>query len=324
MLILVAVVHQISPVKNAIPLLFCHGWPGSFLEVKKLLPLLKGGDSLPAFHVVAPSLPNFGFSSGVNKKGFGLDQYAETLHKLMIKLGYTAYVTQGGDAGWSILRAVGLLYPESCKASHFNMNLALPPQWLKSPLLALKHAITPYTDREKRGLERSQRFERQGFGYYLIQSTKPQTVGSVLSDSPVALLAWIYEKLHDWAEDYEWTDDEILTWVSIYWFSTAGPEASVRIYHDGMNPEPQSKATVQALRGYVPHVKLGIAHFPGELSGIPSIWAAALGPVVLQKEHAKGGHFAAWEVPEAIVADLRVMFETGGPCFGVVPGKSGY
>ncbi|KAJ5290641.1 uncharacterized protein N7443_010894 [Penicillium atrosanguineum] len=317
-------VHQVSSVKNAIPLLFSHGWPGSFIEVSKLLPLLKAGADRPAFHIVAPSLPNFGFSSGVTRRGFGLAQYAEVLHKLMVKLGYDKYVTQGGDWGFWVTRSIGLLYPEHCKASHVNMIVARPPQWADNPLLALQHIFQPYNVREKAGRERSDWFDHEGYGYNMLQSTKPQTVGVALADSPVTLLAWIYEKLHDWTDSYSWTDDEILTWVSIYWFSKAGPEASVRIYYEALHAKTPTEIPYHKLRSYVPHVKLGLVHLPREISVVPTTWAATLGPVVRQSEHDHGGHFAAWEVPDVIVQDLQAMFEKGGPCFGIIPGKMGY
>ncbi|KAJ5115287.1 hypothetical protein NUU61_001046 [Penicillium alfredii] len=317
-------IHQLSPNKNAIPLLFSHGWPGSFIEVTKLLPFLKGGDDHPGFHVVAPSLPNFGFSSGVTRRGFGILQYAETFHKLMLKLGYEQYVTQGGDLGFWITRTLGLLYPEHCKASHVNMVVARPPQWSSNPLLALQHALIPYTDREKDGRQRSKWFDHEGFGYNMLQRTKPQTISAALADSPVALLAWIYEKLHDWTDSFPWTEDEILTWVSIYWFSVAGPAASVRVYYEGFHPDPVSGISYAQLTGYIPRVKLGLAHLPREISVVPTTWAAALGPVVWQSEHVQGGHFAAWEVPDVIVKDLRAMFSKGGPCYQIVLGRDGY
>ncbi|CAG8326007.1 unnamed protein product [Penicillium salamii] len=316
-------IHQINTNKAAIPLLFIHGWPGSFIEVSKLLPLLKGDDNNPGFHIVAPSLPNFGFSSGVTRRGFGLAQYAEVLNNLMIKLGYNQYVTQGGDWGFWITRVIGHLYPEHCKASHINSVLARPPKFASNPLLALQHAVLPYSDREKKGLERSDWFNNEGFGYNKLQSTKPQTIGIALQESPITLLSWIYEKLHDWTDSYPWTDDEILTWVSIYWFSTAGPAASVRIYYECMHAGPIKGKTLEDLLGFVP-VKLGIAHLPREISVMPSSWAAVLGPLVRESEHAHGGHFAAWEVPKIIVEDLQAMFKKGGPCHGIIEGKEGY
>ncbi|KAI9874602.1 MAG: hypothetical protein M1830_009577, partial [Pleopsidium flavum] len=156
-------VHQKSKVKEAIPLLFVHGWPGSFIEVLKILPLLAQHDgNNPTFHIVAPSLPNFGFSQGVSKRGFALAQYAEVCHKLMLQLGYKEYATQGGDWGFWITRAIGKLYPESCKASHVNMILANAPTYSKNPLLALQHSVYPYSERDKKGLERTEWFHKEG------------------------------------------------------------------------------------------------------------------------------------------------------------------
>jgi len=165
----------------------------------KLLPLLRGDiPNTPAFHVVAPSLPNFGWSSGVKERGFSLEQYAQTCHMLMLQLGYDQYVTQGGDWGFYITRAMGLIYPTHCKASHINMVRGTAPRWTKNPLLALKHKILPYGQDEKAGLVRAEWFLDQGSGYRTLQSTKPQTLGYSLADSPVGLLAWILEKLKDW------------------------------------------------------------------------------------------------------------------------------
>ncbi|KAK8216245.1 Alpha/Beta hydrolase protein [Phyllosticta capitalensis] len=316
-------VHQRSDLSNAIPLLFAHGWPGSFIEVTKLLRVLK--DCSPSFHVVAPSLPNFGFSSGVKEPGFSMEHYAETCHKLMQQLGYERYATQGGDWGFFITRAMGLLYPESCMASHINMIRAFPPKFAKQPLLAAKHSVTSYSEAEKQGLERSAWFNKEGTGYNVEQRTKPQTIGYALADSPVACLAWIYEKLHDWTDDYPWTDDEICTWISIYWFSTAGPAASVRIYYEAIHPQPgRPIGHRDKLSEWIPKVKLGVAHFPKELSVVPRSWARTLGPVVHESVHDAGGHFAAWERPEDIARDLQTMFQKSGPCFNIVKGCSGY
>ncbi|KAJ3473653.1 hypothetical protein NLG97_g10198 [Lecanicillium saksenae] len=137
-------VHQKSSGSNSIPLLFCHGWPGSFLEVEKILPLLTEVQNGVSFHVVAPSLPNYTFSDGVSKKGFAPKQYAETLHKLMLKLGYNKYVTQGGDWGYVITRQLGVDYPESCVASHINMAFRGPPEFKQTPWTWLQHLFTPW------------------------------------------------------------------------------------------------------------------------------------------------------------------------------------
>jgi pimeloyl-ACP methyl ester carboxylesterase len=316
-------IFQKSEVKGAVPLLFCHGWPGSFIEVKKLLPLLRGNADSPAFHVVAPSLPNFGFSGGVTKAGFNLEKYAEVCHKLMLSLGFDKYVTQGGDWGFFTTRCMGLKYPDHVLASHVNMIRCNPPRYSSHPLLALQHAIFPYSEREKKGFERGNWFTKEGSGYRWTQSTKPQTIGYALQDSPVALLAWVYEKLHDWTDDYPWTDDEILTWISIYYFSTAGPAASVRIYYEATH-SPKSTINRDTVLDPVPRVKLGITFFPKELTIPPRTWAKTMGPVVYENEQDRGGHFAAYECPDVIAMDLGRMFGKGGVCFGIVPGLSGY
>lgn len=229
-------VHQESAITGAIPLLFCHGWPGHFLEVSKILPRLVqgGGDQQqPAFHVVAPSLINYGFSDGVKQRGFTMSKHAEVCHKLMRALGYAEYVTQGGDWGYVVTRLMGHYYPTSCRASHLNMYPVVPSY--KNPLLAVefysKYLVLGMDEALKRGMARAQHFGKEGMGYYKEQSTKPQTIGYSQADSPVGLLAWIYEKLHDWTDAYPWTDDEILTWVSIYAFSNAGPAAPSRTYY---------------------------------------------------------------------------------------------
>ncbi|KAI0186960.1 microsomal epoxide hydrolase [Xylaria flabelliformis] len=323
-------IHIRSKVKGAIPLLWIHGWPGHFWEgVKLMKPLTEGGDGIlqPAFDLVVPSLPNFGFSEGTRERGFALAQYAETLNKLMLKLGYDEYVTQGGDWGTHISRALGHLFPNHCKATHLNMDSANPPEYFKNPLLAIQHAITPYTKRELEGKKRTDWFVEEGRGYNLEQSTKPQTLGYALADSPVACLSWIYEKLHDWADNYPWTNDEVCTWVSIYWFSTAGPAASTRIYYEhthSSNPDKPNKMRRPDIREYSPGVKIGYSHFPMDLMVLPRTWTHTLGEIVFERDHKDGGHFASWERPDEIVKDLRDMFGKGGGAYSCVKGGAGY
>ena len=238
----------------------------------------------------------------------------------MLALGYTEYVTQGGDWGYFITRAMGQAYPKHCMASHLNMAVPSFPK-PNQPLLFLQFLFTPFSAEERAGLERLKRIQDQGIGYFKMQSTKPQTIGYSQADSPAGLLAWIYEKLHDWTDDYPWTDDEILTWISIYLFSRAGPAAASRIYYEVIQHMESRLAKTAA---WVPGVKLGISYFPKELANVPKLWAKTMGPVVLQSEHEKGGHFAAWENPEALVSDLRAMFGKNGGAYGVVKGHSGY
>ncbi|KUJ18777.1 alpha/beta-hydrolase [Mollisia scopiformis] len=316
-------VHQPSKVKGAIPLLFVHGWPGSFDEVVKILPELvePKNSEHPAFHVVAPSIPGYGFSEGSRKPGFRVKQTGEICHKLMLALGYDEYVSQGGDIGCFVTRQMGKQYAQSIKASHINMPRPNPPSPHGDVELYMQHMQTPLTDKEKEGLKRWQWFTKEGSGYNLQHGTKPQTIGYSVTDSPVGLLAWIYEKLHDWTDSYPWTEDEVLTWVSIYWFSTAGPAASQRIYYE-MYHDPD-KPRVSSFE-YIPDVLLGTANFPMELSVTPKLWNKTLGPLVLASEWDKGGHFAAYERPDAIIQDLRDMFGKKGGAYAVVKGQTGY
>ncbi|KAJ2916125.1 hypothetical protein MD484_g4286, partial [Candolleomyces efflorescens] len=186
-------VHKKSSVEAAIPLLFVHGWPGSFIEVRKILPLLTAApnDSVdyPSFHVVA------------------------VCNKLMLALGYDQYVTQGGDWGYMITRRMAVKYGGlHVKAWHTNfprnLESASPPSFWSHPLISLTDMVTPLTEKEKQGLERWKWFTEKGRGYGAEQSTQPQTLGSSLADSPVGLLAWIYEKLVNWTDSYPWQDDE--------------------------------------------------------------------------------------------------------------------
>ncbi|KAI4209999.1 MAG: hypothetical protein LQ351_007106 [Letrouitia transgressa] len=317
-------VHQKSNFEAAIPLLFVHGWPGSFLEVTKVLPLLTSppaGFSSPAFHVVAPSLPNFGFSSAIRQRGFSLGQYAETFQKLMQRLGYTQYVTQGGDWGMMITRIMSLLYPASLRACHINLIRGHAPSFFSQPWLYLQSFFGKQSERDKTAYKRTGWFLQEGSGYRHEQATKPQTLGYALADSPVGLLAWIYEKLHDWTDDYPWTDDEILTWVSVYVFSEAGPAASLRIYYEASRDQKLGRERSET---WIPRVKLGLTHFPKDLTVVPKSYGRTMGPVVFESEKERGGHFAAWECPEELVGDLRKMFGKKGGAAGCVEGKRGF
>ncbi|KAI0150010.1 alpha/beta-hydrolase [Hypoxylon sp. NC0597] len=305
-------IHQKSTAPDAIPLIIFHGWPGSFYEVAKVLPLLAA--SRPAFHVIVPSLPNFGFSERIEKPGFGMKQYAETCHKLMKGLGYEQYAAQGGDWGSSIARIIAILYPQSLRAIHLNMVAANPPP-VTAPMSFLRflfqHFLNLYTPHEASGLRDAQSFQGSRDGYFQFQKQRPNTIGVALADSPVGLLTWIYDKLVTWTDEYPWTDDEVCEWVSLYWFSRAGPAASVTIYYEAFRGEWVSDAGI-----YTQGTKMGFSYFPKEIFRTPSLWNKQLGDVVFEREHERGGHFATWEKPEAIVEDLRVMFAQDGRAYG--------
>ncbi|KAL7957160.1 alpha/beta-hydrolase [Trichoderma compactum] len=303
-------IHQKGSRPNSIPLLFVHGWPGSIVEVTKIIRSLSEpkGDDVRSFHVVAPSLPNFGFSDKVTKKAFGIQQYAETMHKVMLKLGYDKYVTQGGDWGFLITRAIALYYPDHCLAGHFNVMVPRPTPW-RSFWLAVQYYLGLLSEDEQKGIFRSFWYLKHSSGYMLLQSTKPNTIGFALADSPVALLAWIYEKLQEWTDEYPWTDDEILEWISIYFFSRAGPASSVTIYYELIGKQTDETFKVS---DYIPNVPLGISLFPKDVFVPPKSWGRFLGPVVFEATHKKGGHFAAYECPDELVSDLRQMFGRQG------------
>jgi hypothetical protein len=199
-----------------------------------------------------------------------------------------------------------LFGPSRCLAHHTNTPLPSQPTAETHPKLHAQSLSTPLTEVEQKGLVRAAAFDKEGSGYYKIQSTKPMTIGYSLQDSPVGLLAWIYEKLHDWSDSYPWTDEEILTWVSIYYFSTSGPDASSKVYYTFEHCDPPAFAAAGAYMD----VPLGISRFLNDLVLLPKSWNHTLGPIVHEAEHERGGHFAAWEQPGAIVADLRLMFCT--------------
>ncbi|KAI0325055.1 alpha/beta-hydrolase [Cubamyces sp. BRFM 1775] len=315
-------VHQKSKVENAIPLLFVHGWPGHFLEVRKLLPILTSeSPDHPSFHVVAPSLPGFGFSEAPSKPGFAGSQYAEVFNKLMLSLGYTEYVYQGGDWGHILgVHTVTRYGHQHVKGWLSNMPMYRIPSLFTNPLIFLELFTAPLNPKLSSAIASAKRFRNKSSGYFLLQATAPQTIGYSLADSPVGLLAWIAEKLYKAVDNYPWTDDEIIEWISIYWFSRAGPAASTRIYYEMTE---RNKHDVFEGTKWT-SVPFGAAHFPGEPLRVPKSWAHMIGKLVYESEHEAGGHFAAFEQPESLAGDLRKMFGKGGPAYGVVSGKDGY
>ncbi|KAJ7617140.1 Alpha/Beta hydrolase protein [Roridomyces roridus] len=319
-------VHKRSSIESAIPLLFVHGWPGSFLEARKLVPILtRDSPDHPSFHVVVVSLPGYGFSEAPSKKKFGLDQYAEVCNKLMLALGYNEYVTQGGDWGYPITRRIAHLYgPEHSKAWHSNFGAGRFPSPLTQPFDFLALLLIPFNTKVRQGLERTQRYLTSGSGYSAVQSTKPQTLGYSLADSPVGLLAWIYETLVGWTDGYAWDDDEVLTWVSIFWFSRRGPTAAIRIYYEvGEGTTEKLNAAFDTAEST--SIPFGISRFPRDIVALPKSWSRSIANhLVFDREHESGGHFAAYEKPTELSRDLWDMFGRGGPAFGVVKGRDGY
>ncbi|KAK5075417.1 hypothetical protein LTS08_001516 [Lithohypha guttulata] len=310
--------HFKNDAPNAIPLLFVHGWPGSVLECVRLAPLLKGGDGKPAFEVVAPSLPNYTFSGPALKRGFGIPKYAEACHKVMLALGFNQYVVQGGDWGFLICRTLSAKYPQHVKGIHTNWAWASEPKWTdENPKPA------SYSERELNQMKQGERWNPfgtgEGRGYIAIQSTRPATINYMISDSPVGLLAWIWDKLVDWSDRYPWTEDEVCLWVSLYVFSRAGPDAASYIYYEATH----DLETLQLVQSYI-DCPLGLADFPVELCNNPKSWRHTMGPIVYQEEFDRGGHFSGYERPDAVAKGLSEMFGKDGKAHGVVSGRSGY
>lgn len=213
-------------------------------------------------------------------------------------------VAQGGDWGYFVTRAITRYYPTHCLACHNNFVPAKPTIF-RALWLGVRYYLGWLSEDEKRSLSRSGWYAKDGSGYMIQQSSKPNSLGFGLADSPVALLAWVYEKLHDWTDAYPWTDDEILEWISIYQFSTPGPASSLTIYYEVMRIQRDELAKTTE---YIPNVPLGLSFYPKDVLYPPVSWGKSLGPVVFQAVHESGGHFAAYERPESFAGDLREMF----------------
>ncbi|KAF5240405.1 hypothetical protein FANTH_9665 [Fusarium anthophilum] len=304
--------HHRSSTEDAIPLIFVHGWPGSFLEATKILPLLVDPPAgKQAFHVVAPSIPGYGFSQYSKKSGFGLEQHAACFALLMKTLGYEKYVCQGGDWGSSIVRYMALDHPDAVQAIHINMFLAIPPDSNKAPEKYARYQKKDYTEQELRNLERTHWFATEERGYQRIQETKPVTLGYALHDSPVGMLAWFVGKLKAWTDGYPWTKEELIHWAFIHYLGS--PSAAMQIYKEAevvLNDNPDSM-----LGRYISQ-PVGGSLFPKELWLYPRDWLSETCNIQFWRQHQKGGHFIAWERPETLANDVAEYYGKFGPVFG--------
>jgi epoxide hydrolase len=292
-------IHQRSPHPNALPLLITHGWPGSIVEFHKVIqpltdPTAHGGRAEDAFHVVCPSLPGYGFSGKPAVSGWGVAKIAQTWETLMGRLGYDRYGAQGGDWGAAVTTVIGRNRGR-CVAIHLNMPIGLPPTG----------GIAEPTKEEQEVLAALAHHQRWGTGYSKQQSTRPQTLGYGLADSPVGQMAWIVEKFQSWMDcdghpENVLSRDELLDNVMMYWATDSGA-SSARLYWESFN----SFATAGRVE-----LPTGIAVFPKEILRAPRSWCETNYHITRWTTMPRGGHFAAFEQPQLFVDDVRAFFTT--------------
>ncbi len=292
-------IHQRSPEPDARTLLLIHGWPGSFIEFRHIIdaltdPVAHGGRAEDAFHVVAPSLPGYGFSAPPQQHGVNGRRCAELLQGLMAALGYDRYYAQGGDWGAHVSTWLGAMDP-ACVGIHLNLVFAPKPRD--------GDPFADVTEAERERLEASRLRTVNGLGYQEIQGTRPQTLGYGLTDSPVGLAAWILEKFHGWSHhdgdpESAISRDDMLTNVSVYWF-TRSITSSMRLYYEQRQHPSDPPAPPYVAK------PTAVAAFPGELYLPPPAWIERMYDLVHYSVQARGGHFAALEAPELLLADIR-------------------
>ena len=295
-------IHVRSPNENARPLILTHGWPGSVVEFYKVIgpltnPVAYGGSAADAFHVVCPSLPGFAFSGKPTSPGWNIERIARAWDTLMKRLGYERYFAQGGDWGSVVTATIGAQNLGHCQAIHMNMPIAPPDP----------DTMDNLTELEQSALKAMQFYQDWDSGYSKQQSTRPQTLGYGLADSPMGQAAWIIEKFYQWMDcdghpENILSKDELLDNVMLYWLSNAGA-SSARIYWESFNNTPQDPVPIPA----------GCSIFPKEIFKTSERWAkkrfSALGYFnVLEK----GGHFAAFEQPDTFVTEIRNCFRAIG------------
>jgi pimeloyl-ACP methyl ester carboxylesterase len=306
-------VHVRSPHPDALPLIITHGWPGSVVEMLAAVgpltdPVAHGGAAEDAFDLVLPSLPGYGFSAQPAEVGWDAGRTARVWAELMRRLGYTRYVAQGGDVGAAVTDAMARQAPEGLAGIHLN--------FLRNGL-ADAASLPSGSDQERAALDAINTFRTSGFGYFLEQTTRPQTIGYALLDSPVALAAWLLD--HDTDSYYkisrafvdrqpvgQLTRDNILDNVTLYWLTGTGAAAARMYWENG-------RATARSAGHPAPDVALpvGFSMFPGEIFRAPRSWVERTYPTLTYfHEVDRGGHFAAWEEPELFTAELRAAFHS--------------
>jgi pimeloyl-ACP methyl ester carboxylesterase len=292
--------HVRSPRPDALPLLVTHGWPGSVVEFGKVIgpltdPERHGGDAADAFHLVCPSLPGYGFSGRPDQPGWGVQKIAAAWHELMRRLGYRRYAAQGGDWGSTVTTALAIRHPEQLAGIHLNMVTVFPDRAARGS--------EDLTEREQAALASLAHYDQEDSGYSKEQSTRPQTIGYALVDSPAALCAWIVEKFWSWTDcdgdpANALTRDEMLDNIMLYWLPGTGASAA-RLYWESFRKPLPGPVTVP----------VGCSIFPKEIFRPSRRWAEQRFPHLhYWNELDKGGHFAAFEQPELFTGEVRAAF----------------
>jgi len=293
-------VHARSPHADALPLLITHGWPGSIVEFHKVIepltdPTAHGGAAADAFHVVCPSLPGYGFSDKPTASGWGVGRIADAWGQLMRRLGYERYLAQGGDWGAMVTTCIGAQDPDGCAGIHLNMPIALPDP----------ETLADLSEAEKSAMASMQHYEQWDSGYSKQQSTRPQTLGYGLVDSPAGQAAWILEKFWSWTDcdghpEKVLTRDELLDNVMLYWLPAAAA-SSARLYWESFRSPSMDPVKVP----------VGCSIFPKEIFRTSKRWAEKrFDELIHWNELNKGGHFAAFEQPESFIDEVRTCFRS--------------
>lgn len=295
-------IHARSPHENALPLVMTHGWPGSLIEFHKVIeplrnPTAHGGDAADAFHIVCPALPGYGFSGKPSASGWNIEKIGRAWGTLMSRLGYFRYVAQGGDWGSMVTSSIGRTETEHCAGIHLNMPIVGPDP----------DTMDNLTPQEESALAGMADYGDQGSGYSKQQSTRPQTVGYGLADSPSGQAAWVLEKFHAWTDCGEGdaahpenvlSRDELLDNVMMYWLTDSGA-SSARLYWESFSSTDMSPIDIP----------VGCSIFPKEIFRSSRRWAEKqFSQLVYWNELGKGGHFAAFEQPESFIEELRQCF----------------
>jgi len=307
-------IHVRSPHGNALPLVMTHGWPGSVIELLETIgpltdPTSHGGTPEDAFHLVLPSLPGYGFSGEPTVLGWDAGRIARAWAELMDRLGYTHYVAQGGDVGAAITDAMGRQAPEGLLGIHVNLLAAA---------LGIGDQLPAKSAQEQAAHGALATFKASGFAYFLEQSTRPQTIGYSLLDSPIGLAAWMLD--HDTDSYYKisrafvdgvpvgnLTRDRIVDNITLYWLTGTGASAARWYWEFG---QAQAAASAAGEGPPAVSVPVGFTTFPGEIWAAPRSWVEAVYPgLTYFNEVDRGGHFAAWEQPELFTSELRAAFK---------------